>query len=219
MPVAKKVFLPNESIMKKVRMIISTVVIGLLSLGMVTNLSAQEEVLQVENLIKVKPLSFEFAYERLLNDFVSLQASARFFPVNISANDGEGDVHYSNYRIMAEARFYVASRKGAPQGFFIAPYLKAGLTSLSAETESNTDLTSKVKFKGTSFGAGLTLGWQWVKKSGFSIDTQFGWGYTRTNFKDIKVRYSDGTSELERAPVDNLSITLPTISFSIGYAF
>ena len=91
---------------------------------------------------------------------------------------------------------------------------------MSAKTHSASDLTEKVRFNGVTTGGGFTLGWQWVNKnSGFSIDTQFGWGYTRHNFKDIKVRYSDGTTEWESAPADDLTLMLPRFSFSIGYAF
>jgi hypothetical protein len=174
------------------------------------------------NVIKVKPLSFEFGYERALNNFLSINTSARFLPIGIKAEGNTGDggeFSLNNYRIMPEARFYVASRQGAPRGFFMAPYVKAGLTTVKAETTSDTDLTAQVKFNGNSWGAGFTLGWQWITIGGFSIDTQFGWGYNSTSFKDVTVTYSDGTVEKEQAPIDNLKTTLPRFSFSIGYAF
>ncbi|MCB0566559.1 MAG: DUF3575 domain-containing protein [Phaeodactylibacter sp.] len=181
----------------------------------------QERVFGNRNIIKVKPLTFEFGYERVLNDFLSVQATGRFLPIGIRGENGNGDAGLSlnNYRIMPEVRFYVAGRKGAPQGFFLAPYLKAGLTTIKAETTSATDQTANVKFRGSSLGAGFTLGWQWVAQSGFSLDTQFGWGYNRNHFNDVTVTYSDGTREVEQAPIDNLTTMLPRFSFSIGYAF
>ncbi|MCO6489530.1 MAG: DUF3575 domain-containing protein [Phaeodactylibacter sp.] len=180
-----------------------------------------EPVFTNRNIIKVKPLSFEFGYERVLNNFMSLQATARFLPIGIKGENSDGDagLGFNNYRIMPEARFYLASRKGIPQGFFLAPYLKAGLTTIKAETRSATDQAANVKFRGSSLGAGFTLGWQWVAQSGFSIDTQFGWGYNRNRFNDVEVTYSDGTREVEKAPIDNLTTMLPRFSFSIGYAF
>lgn len=194
-----------------------TLFISMILIGMTGNLKAQEEAISNRHIIKVKPLSFEFAYEQMVNDFLGIQTNIRIFPVSIGTD--EDRVSFANYRIMPEARFYVASRKGAPQGFFVAPFVKAGLSVVSAKTTSDSDLTEKAKFKGTSLGGGLTLGWQWVKKSGFSIDTQFGWGYTSTRFRDLEVQYSDGTVEVETPDIDNLSIMLPRICFSIGYAF
>jgi hypothetical protein len=186
-----------------------------------TNVSAQVDVepIEIRNVLKFKPFSFEFAYERALNKNFSIQVASRFLPIGIDVEDNGESFRYNNYRIIPEARIFVANRKVAPEGFFIAPHLKFGYTTMKAEVESASDLTERVRFNGTHFGAGVTLGWQWIMKSGFSIDTQFGWGYTNTHFNDVKVRYSDGTSEIEAAPISDLTTYLPRIGFSIGYAF
>jgi len=172
-----------------------------------------------KNVLKFKPFTFEFAYERAINKNLSLQVATRFLPIGIDVEDDNDSFRYNNYRIVPEARIFIANRKEAPAGFFIAPHLKFGYTSMRAKVKSNTDLTERVRFSGTSVGAGITMGWQWVMESGFTIDTQFGWQLTSTHFNDVDVRYSDGRREIEEAPISDFTLYLPRIGFSIGYAF
>lgn len=205
--------------MKTIEKAMALMVMGLLIMGLSTKSYAQERSYGQQNVIKVKPLSFELGYERALNHFISVQASARVLPFRIGFDNDETTLSYNNYRIMPEVRFYLASREGAPEGFFLAPYAKAGITTVKAQTESESDLTARVKFRGNSLGAGATVGWQWITDSGFSIDTQFGWGINRLKFKDVAVTYEDGTTEVEKAPIGSFYTMLPRFSFSLGYAF
>ncbi len=200
--------------MKKIQNWIATITFGLVFFLAPNVLSAQQ------NVLKFKPFSFEFAYERSLSPLVSLQLAGRFLPIGVTVESSEGDggSSYYNYRLTPEARFYVA-RRGSLTGFFIAPHLKLGYNTFKGETESDTDLRAEAKFTGTSIGGGLTLGWQWVMGKGFTIDTQFGWGYTHLRFSDVDVTYADGRTETEQADLDGLKLTLPRVGFSIGYAF
>lgn len=205
--------------MKTIEKAIAVMILGLLMMGSTTKVLGQESSSFNQNVIKVKPLSFELGYERALNDFMSVQVGARVLPFRLGFDNDETSLSYNNYRIMPEVRFYLASRNGAPEGFFLAPYAKAGITTIKAQTQSDSDLTARVKFKGTSLGAGATLGWQWIADNGFSIDTQFGWGLNRLKFKDVAVTYEDGTVETEKSPIGSFYTMLPRFSFSIGYAF
>lgn len=205
--------------MKTIEKAIAIVTLGAIFLVGTIPSFAQSSSYSRQNVLKVKPLSFELGYERALNDFMSVQTGIRVLPFHISFNDDEASLGYTNVRIMPEVRFYLVGKNGAPEGFFVAPYAKVGFTSVKAETESDTDLTARVNFKGNSFGTGVTAGWQWITDGGFSIDTQFGWGYNRLKFRDVEVAYEDGTTEIEESPITSFHSFLPRFSFSIGYAF
>ncbi len=181
------------------------------------SLSAQE---QPKQALKIKPFTFEFAYERALNKTVSLQLAGRFFPLKVTVKDDEGSSSFGlyNYQLTPEARFYLGKSE-ALQGFFVAPHVKYGLLKLKGEAESNTDLKESVTYTGQNIGAGLTIGWQWVMGKGFTIDTQFGYGWSRRTFKDLEVVYEHGTREVETASDAELNLMLPRVGFSIGYAF
>ncbi|MEM1322498.1 MAG: DUF3575 domain-containing protein [Bacteroidota bacterium] len=202
--------------MKTIKHLLTTASVLFFLLCTLAPLSAQVTPKQA---LKFKPFSFEFAYERALNNTISLQLAGRFLPIKISADDGEDESSFgfSSYQLTPEARIYLAKNK-ALSGFFVAPHFKYGFLRTTIETESNNDLRAEASFKGSTIGAGLTIGWQWVMGQGFTIDTQFGWGYTHRRFRDAEVVYEDGTREVESAPLE-LTLMLPRVGFSIGYAF
>ncbi len=202
--------------MKTIKHLLTTASILFFMLCTLAPLSAQVAPKQV---LKFKPFSFEFAYERAINNSISLQLAGRFLPIKISANDGDGESSFSfnSYQLTPEARFYLAKRETL-EGFFIAPHFKYGFLRTKSDVTSDNDLRGEATFKGTTVGAGLTLGWQWIMGKGFSIDTQFGWGYSHRTFKDAEVVYEDGSREIETAPLE-LTLMLPRIGFSLGYAF
>ena len=182
-----------------------------------------EQQVPLQNILKFKPLSFEFGYERALGSQFSVQLATRILPFKISVDatdaSGNGSLSLNEYQFTPELRFYVFKKMGPLEGFFIAPHFKYGFMRLKGVAESNNDLRETVVFKGQKWGGGLTFGWQWVNYKGFSIDTQLGFGYTNRTYDDAEITYSDGTTEIERSGLENIAITAPRVGFSIGYAF
>jgi len=178
---------------------------------------------QQQNVLKFKPLSFEFGYERALASQFSAQVAVRVMPfkISIDASDDSdnGSLSLNEYQVTPELRFYVFKKQGPLNGLFIAPHFKYGFMRAEGEARSSNDLVETAVFKGHKWGGGLTFGWQWINVKGFSIDTQFGFGYTRRMYDGTEVTYSDGTKEFEESGIDNIGITAPRVGFSIGYAF
>lgn len=183
-------------------------------LSVVTNSFAQK------NAIKVHPLSGKIAYERLFTPNVSGQIAVKVLPISIPINDGDGKIGIKDYSISPEVRFYLGKdREEKLAGFYIAPYLKGGLTEVQANVRSDSDLTEKAKFTGSTIGGGATIGWQWTLNSGFNIGTALGFGLSRFSFNDVEVEYADGNVEREELSGINLGGAWPQFRFSIGYAF
>ena len=173
-----------------------------------------------KNNIKFHPISGKLAYERMFTEKLSGQVAIGILPIFLNVNDGEDRFGFVNYVISPELRFYFGKdREMKPAGFYIAPYLRGGITEVKATVTSETDLTERVRFRGNTIGGGALLGWQWVTDSGFNIGTALGWGFSRFNFDDITVNYSDGTQEKEEFRGLNFAYGLPQFRFSLGYAF
>ena len=76
-----------------------------------------------------------------------------------------------------------------------------------------TTLPQTSNSRATALALVPTVGWQWITKGGFSIDTQVGWGYNQNKFRDIEVRYEDDSVEMEEAPSGTFRTMLPSILF------
>lgn len=200
--------------MKTIKMVLLT------SLTFIAFFVATQSVQAQKNAIKIHPLSGKLAYERMFTPHVSGQIAIKVLPIFFKVNDGEDRVGLANYTISPEVRFYLGKeRETKLAGFYIAPYLKGGITELRGTVTSDTDLKEKVKFRGNTIGGGATVGWQWTMNNGFNIGTAVGYGFSRFTFDDVTVRYSDGTVEKEEFRGLNLGGAWPQFRFSLGYAF
>jgi hypothetical protein len=161
-------------------------------LGLLTGLLAVGQ----QNVIKVNPFNLvgrvaTFSYERALNDRQSLaiQFGARIpWQVPTAVIDAfelpsELEVTEATLRgfnITPQYRFYLSSRKDAPAGFYVAPYLRYNRrildTKLTATFEedgiSETGVINTL-FKLNSLGLGAQLGVQWLIADLISIDWYF----------------------------------------------
>jgi hypothetical protein len=88
---------------------------------------------------------------------------------NISDEDNwDTDNKLSGFFIMPEYRFY-PSYKIAPEGFYIAPFLRFNYYTLDISGDFD-DVTADIKGKFTGFGGGVQFGMHWVIKERVSID-------------------------------------------------
>lgn len=128
-------------------------------------------------------------YERVINDnqSVAIQAGV-FLPWNnpggiVESAELEGialqQVSMNGFNLTPQYRFYL-SQKGAPAGFYIAPYLNLNTVSLRSDfvttvsdgTQSEqVDATATLRWLG--LGGGVQLGAQWIISDAFVIDWYF----------------------------------------------
>jgi hypothetical protein len=132
------------------------------------------------NAIKLNPLSLflltgNVAYERAVGPTQSFQVGVFYSGLTIS------DLKYSGLGITPEYRFYVAGRKEALNGLYVAPY--ARYQSFNFKDKNTQDKASL-----SSFGGGALLGWQKMWDGGFTLDLFAGPGYNAGN-----VKYDDQT--------------------------
>lgn len=148
-----------------------------------SNIFAQER----KNVVKVNLWSFaaatfNFAYERALNEKTSVQLDAAYTGVS------SGGTKYSGYQIQPEVRFYF-SEKGAPSGFYVAPfarYRSLGLSVTAPEYDSYgnpTGNTTTDKMTWNSVGGGLVVGGQWLFGGRVALGVFGGPAYYAHSFK------------------------------------
>lgn len=143
-----------------------------------------------QNVIKINILSpivktLNMSYEHATSDESSLQLG--FFYTGAKS----GDVKLSGFGITPEFRYYL-SETAAPNGVYIAPFLRYQNFDAS-NSSANADGTV------SSFGGGLVIGREWIFKEKISLETFLGPQYmaasakaTEGNSSDIEVSAANG---------------------------
>jgi hypothetical protein len=95
------------------------------------------------------------------------------------------------FSALVDFRFYKAS-KGAPRGFYYAPYLRLlkGSMDLSIENEEF-NFTERLKGYGYMIGGGINLGVNWLIKNRVSID----WTFLALGFQAANGTFSYSTTD------------------------
>ncbi len=165
--------------------ILATAMVMLMAIGA----NAQTE---LPNVIKINPIAlafgnFNLAYQRGLSDATALQIGAnywyRIFGEEVSGVGIRGAYHF----------FITNKVKPAPEGFYIGPQL------------SYNSLTDKeTKESVNAIGVGVMLGYQWIWKSGVTLDLGAGPMYQFANETTTGVSYEG---------------FLPNITIAVGYNF
>lgn len=145
------------------------------------------------------PSAFQFGYERVIGDQVTVGLTAKFFiPSNLdrsnldfTSNTGataSGNFNTGKFNgtvITPELRYYTSGANGAPNGFYLMPFLRYFSTGIKGEFEympdngdNNSLIDAKVNFSG--LGGGFGIGVQKVWDSGFLIDWNAGLGLAIT---------------------------------------
>jgi hypothetical protein len=108
--------------------------------------------------------TYVLAYERALNEDMGLQMGFYYSGASTLG------VNFSGFALTPEFRYYLSDEKTAPNGAFIAPYLRYQNFTLDEDTG-----TSSATF--TGFGGGLLLGVQRVFKETISLSAFIGPAY------------------------------------------
>ncbi len=133
---------------------------------------------QIKNAIKVNLFSpivrtGSFFYERTLSESSSLNLGILFTKLS------SGDTDFKGWAVTPEFRFYLGET-AAPEGFYVAPYLRYQHFTLTDDDSDNFD-SSKAKM--TGFGGGLLVGRQWLFKQRVTFDLFIGPSYTKADLE------------------------------------
>ena len=193
---------------------------ALVILGMgVGSASAQENVVGL-NLGSLAFGEFQVSYERALSTSQSIHVGLPFLTRSVNANgaDWSGKYSLTGIGVIPEYRFYFGGHD-APKGFYGGPF--AVVRSLTGKVKGTQNSTNE-SVKGTAgifvVGGGGIIGHQWLISDVFSIDLNVGAGYYSASSNDIKIEYSDGTSETYGGGI-SVSGVLPKLGLSVGVAF
>ena len=153
---------------------------------------AQTNVLKVDiiqPLINTIALSFEHKLSESRSFQLSVAGTFGYkdhsnfsFYNNSSGYYYSGQASTSGFSITPEYRFYLSEKHAAPEGFYVAPYMR--FQHLSATIDYNSGLgypTQSYEANLNAFGLGVVVGKHWIFKKRFSIDLFVGPGYTFTN--------------------------------------
>lgn len=169
------------------------------------SVNAQEAAHVVKiNLASLAFRNISLQYEKPFHDKMSVSLGVRFqMPRNLpdltgGTADGTGNIESSlyGYAITPEFRFYTGD-KGAPKGFYFAPYFR--YTSFTVKTVSEyTDDQQVVQEYGltgkfTGIGGGLMIGAQWLINDKFSIDWWILGGHYGTATASLRGENKEGT--------------------------
>lgn len=151
-----------------------------------------QEVEERKNVIKVNYLSpilstLSLFYERTIAPKTSLQLGLAYTSASIGSGDSKTTL--SGFAITPEVRFYF-SEKGAPRGFFIAPFLRNQNFTLKSTGTAFSGVNIDYKATYTSFGGGAVIGGQWLFGGRVSLDVWGGPSYNAGTFK-----YEGGATE------------------------
>ncbi|WP_017730666.1 DUF3575 domain-containing protein [Nafulsella turpanensis] len=131
------------------------------------------------NVVKFNPLSlavgtFNFSYERVLNDSKAVQLGVYFTSIGTDA------LKYSGYGITPEYRLYLSESKGAPEGWHVTPFLRYSSFNLSTSAEGMEESATM-----TTFGGGVVAGHQWLfgQSDRVTLDMYIGPKYDKASFK------------------------------------
>ncbi len=131
-----------------------------------------------KNLIKINLLSpivrtASLFYERAVSESISTQLGFFYTAASISNTEFRG------FGLTPEVRIYL-SDKGAPQGFFVAPFVRYQNYELTYDGEEVLE-DSEATVQG--IGGGLLIGGQWVFKDIISLDVWGGPSYSSLSFE------------------------------------
>jgi hypothetical protein len=161
--------------------------------------NAQKTVVKA-NLLSPLVRTGSFFVEHQLNENSSLQLGLLY------TGKSWDDTKIRGWGITPEYRFYL-SDSPAPEGFFVAPYLR--YTDFSLENDED-DMVSKADMRG--IGGGLLIGQQYIFKERVSFEWFFGPAYTSA---DLDVR-SGSEDDFETGSWDGFTLRA---GITLGIAF
>ncbi|MEM6799784.1 MAG: hypothetical protein AAF696_00190 [Bacteroidota bacterium] len=145
------------------------------------------------------PSALQFGYERVIGDQITVGGTVKLFlprslenaDVLFTVDDVETangifeSGNFSGYVITPELRYYTSARNGAPDGFYLVPFLRyfnygtdGDFVYSPIDGRESSDIDAKINFSG--IGAGFGIGFQKVWDSGFLLDWNAGLGLAIT---------------------------------------
>ncbi|TXK21364.1 DUF3575 domain-containing protein [Pontibacter qinzhouensis] len=114
-------------------------------------------------------------YERSISEDKSAQLGLFYTGFSIEGTSFKG------FGVTPEFRKYLSKSKEAPEGFYLAPFLRYQSFKLTADKVEMEGTEGKATYN--TFGGGLLIGNQWVLGDRFVIDAFFGPSYNKGNIK------------------------------------
>jgi hypothetical protein len=131
---------------------------------------AQSSAIKI-NLLSPVARTINLAFERAISEDGSIQVGFFYTGAKI------GDTKIDGFGITPEYRIYL-SQSPAPNGFYVAPFLRYVNFKAENKTDNSTD-----KATVTQFGGGVVVGRQWVFKERVTFDLFIGPKYQGTDIK------------------------------------
>ena len=118
------------------------------------------------------------AYERVINEDMSAQLGFYYTSSNL------GDLNFSGFAVTPEFRYYLSEEKVAPNGAFLAPFIRYQSFSLTNNQDHGATANT--------IGGGILIGIQRVFKDKISLSAFIG-----PSYRKIDVKYDDPTQSFE----------------------
>jgi hypothetical protein len=182
------------------------------------------------NLFALAFTNFSLQYERAFGEKISgalgfTVMPSRGLPSALSSDPTVGKMKISDWSITPEFRWYPGTNKGAPHGFYIAPYLRYSSTSLELPLDFTPSgglapRTYNIEGNYSGFGGGVMFGVQWLIKEKVSIDWwilggHYGTGSASVSIKDDFTVLPPAQRAELKAELDAIEIPAGKISSSI----
>ena len=144
--------------------------------GSATAAFAQNNVVKINIFSPIVKTGTVF-FEHKLSDASSMQLGLSYTSWDIT-----GDTNIRGLTIIPEYRFYLSESHAAPEGFYVAPFVRYRNFKFQSANSTLYDAngnpyTSTSEATLSAFGAGVLVGHQWLFKKRFSLDTFIGPSY------------------------------------------
>ncbi|MDN5203096.1 DUF3575 domain-containing protein [Fulvivirgaceae bacterium BMA10] len=165
-------------------------------IGSISTAQAQNNVVKI-NILSPIVRTISVFYENAIQEDKSFQLG--FFYTGASVTDTK----FRGFGITPEFRFYL-SETSAPEGVYVAPFLKY----------QNFDLTEEItdsKATLSTFGGGVVIGKQWLFKEKITLDAFLG-----PNFNSGDVKVESGNASFSTGAFEGFGLRL---GLTFGLAF
>ena len=158
---------------------------------------AQSNVLKI-NIFSPVVKTLNLSFEHVTSSTSSFQLG--FFYTGYSVSDSK----FSGFGITPEYRFYLSESSEAPDGFYVAPFVRYQSFKITDET---TDSEGKL----SGFGGGVIAGRHWIFKEKFSLDLFLGPAYYSG-----KTEVTSGSDSFDTDAFDGFGVRLG-VTFGIAF--
>lgn len=181
------------------------------------------------NVIKLKPLMLAFQmvsvqYERVIgnNSNMSLASDVNilFYSASLSGSSVTNVTQtITGFGLSPEFRFYPGGN--APRGFFLGPYVTYFGMGIKMEGTGSGGGRATAELTGiNAVGGGALIGWKWLIGDVFSIETHVGANYLSMKIPTtVTYKEAGQPDQIDQGPDVNFAGFLPSLNFSLGYAF